>query len=170
MDESAQPLRIETEVDRETIARRQRRRSRRPPRRSDRWWALGVGVLSVAGLVITGPSWLWWVGLAATALFLAGELAEQRARARELAAIPADERRRVFEIGPDTVAVTTAGGRPLLRATWAEVDEVRRDGAIYTIVVDDRFYELPVTAFPGELARGSFEAYAARNDRPVRHG
>lgn len=167
-DEPPRVLRIETEIDRETIARRQQRRARRPARRSDRWWAVGVGVLSIIGHFTIGPSWVWWVGVAAAGLFLWGDLSERRERERDLAAIPPEERRRIFEIGPSTVRVSTAAGRPLVDATWAEVDEVRRDRDIYTIVVDERLYEIPLDAFPSDFARGSFEATAAGNDRPVR--
>lgn len=163
-------LRLETEVDRETVARRLAFHARRPPRRSDRWWAGGIGAIALAGWVLSGPSLLWWLGLAAAGLFVVGDVMERRAVRRELAAVPEHERRRVVSIAERGVTVTTADGEPLVSAPWREVSGVRRTGDLYTITVEDELIELPVSVFPSELARGSFEAVAARNDRPVQHG
>ena len=163
-------LRLETEVDRDTVARRLARQARRPPRRSDRWWAGGIGAIALAGWVLSGPSLQWWLGLAAAGLLVVGDVMERRAVRRELAAVPEHERRRVVAVAERGVTVTTAAGAPLVSAPWREVASVRRAGDHYTITVEDELIELPMTAFPTELARGSFEAVAARNDRPVQHG
>lgn len=163
-------LRLETTIDRETVARRLARQARRPPRRSDRWWAGGIGAVAVTGWVLSGPSLLWWLGLAAAGLFVVGDVIERRAVSRALAAVPEHERRRVVSVAERGVTVTTAAGAPLVSAPWREVTGVRRIGDLYTITVEDEVIELPLSAFPSELARGSFEAVAARNDRPVQHG
>lgn len=163
-------LRLEIEIDRETVARRHARRVRRPPRRTDRWWALGIGVFAVFGWVLSGPSLLWWLGLLAAGLFLVGDLLERRAVDRELGAIPPDERRRVLAVGEGEVTLTTAGGTPIVAGSWREVERVRRQGGRYTLVLHDEHVEIPLEAFPSELARGTFEAVAARNNRPVEHG
>lgn len=162
-------LQLETEIDRRTIARQHARHARRPPRDSDRLWALGIGLVGVTGWLATGPSLLWWLCLAATGLFLVGDLVERRAVARDLEAIPEDERRRVVTIGESGVTVTAGSGAVLLSGPWREVDAVRRVGRFYTLVVRDEPVEIPLDAFPSELARGSFEAVCARNDRPVLH-
>lgn len=163
-------LRLEIEVDRETVARRHVRRARRPPRRSDRWWALGIGAFSLIMWVLSGPSLLWWLGVLAAGLFLVGDFLERRAIEREFTAIPPDERRRVLAIGEDQVALTTAAGTPVVAGGWREVERVRRQGGRYTLVLHDEHVEIPLAAFPSEIARGTFEAVAARNDRPVEHG
>lgn len=163
-------LRLEIEVDRETVARRHARRVRRASRRSDRWWAFGIGLFSLAMWVLTGPSLLWWLGLLAAGLFLVGDVLERRAIDRELAAIPPDERRRVLAVGEDEVSLTTAAGAPIVAGRWREVERVRRQGGHYTLVLNDEHVEIPLEAFPSEVARGAFEAVAARNDRPVEHG
>lgn len=163
-------LRLEIEVDRETVARRHARRMRRAPRRSDRWWALGMGGLALIMWVLTGPSLLWWLGLLAAGLFLVGDQLERRAIDRELAAIPAEARRRLLTIREDEVELTTAAGDPIVAGTWREVERVRRQGPRYTLILHDEQVEIPKEAFPSEVARGTFEAVAARNDRPVEHG
>lgn len=163
-------LRLETAVDRDTVAREWARTARRPPRRTDHWWALGIGAVAIVGWVATGPSLLWWAGLVAAGLFLVGELLERRAVSRRLAAIPAGQRRRIIEITEGDVTVTAEDGTRLAHAPWSEVDDVRRQGEHYTVVIRDRSFDVPLSSFSTELARGSFEALAARNDRPVRHG
>lgn len=163
-------LRLEIEIDRETIARRHARRVRRAPRRTDRWWALGMGAFALFMWVATGPSLLWWLGLLAAGLFVVGDLVERRAVEREFAAIPPEARRRVLAVGEDHVALTTAAGVPIAAGRWREVERVRRQGGRYTLILDDQHVEIPVEAFPSEVARGTFEAVAARNDRPVEHG
>lgn len=160
-------IRVETEIDRGTFERRYRRGARRPPRSSDRWWALGVGLVCVLGWITTGPNLVWYLGLGAAGIFLVGEVLERRTISRGLAAVPPEERHRTFEIGHDGVRVVRGDGQELTRATWREIDGISLREGGYLLSIDDQVHELPVAAFPSEIVRGSFEALAARNDRPV---
>lgn len=163
-------LRVEIEVDRATIARRHARRARRAPRRSDKWWSLGIGLFGILGWIVSGPSLLWWLCLVAAGLFLVGDALERRAVTRDLRAIPEDQRRRVVTVTEDGIGVASASGGEIVSGPWREVHVVRREGPFYTIVLHGEPVEIPLEALGSELARGSFEAVCARNDRPVQHG
>lgn len=163
-------LQLHTELDRAAIRRQRLRGARRPPRPSDRWWVIGAGVVSAAGWASTGFSIVWAVGVGAAVLFGIGVLVERTAEDRQLAEIPVEHRRRTISIGDERIRAVAQDGTVLVDCPWREVEAVDRNVSGYTIELSDGVIDLPVDAFPNELARGSFEALAARNDRPIHHG